>query len=273
MKFTKTINLFSLMVGLLVSGDILAHVNFAPSTLKGERIYYENTSAFLKLNTSHGCGHGPDPRTALEAITVVFPNGTDSLIKEGKSLQEIGGGMYETRVITDIASTFERDGTEHGANAIMTGRANQDPSFEMISIPTGPVPEYYSHGSRTEANRAIQWQGGNISDRLYKTVEFSANFPKLKGCVAKLRVYMPSISYCANGTSDGWYREPTPSVSAEHTTVGYSPYVDVLRDLESNPLGTSCEGESTEAEAYPSETDLEAYLLSCEGNLTHNCKQ
>lgn len=272
MKFKKTINLLTIALGLLVSGELLAHVNFVPSTLKGERIYYENTSAYLKLNTSHGCGHGPDPRTALEAITLVFPNGTDSIIKEGATLQEIAAGNGKTVSITDIAFTAERDGTLHGANAIMTGRVNQDPSFKMISIPTGPVPEYYSHGSRTEANRAIQWQGGNISDRLYKTVEFRADFPKLKGCVAKLRVYMPAISYCAKGTSDGWYREPSPSVAAEHTSVGYSPYVDVLRDLESNPLDESCSGDSTEAEAYPSEVDLETYLLLCNDNLTHNCK-
>ena len=273
MKFKKTIKLYSLTIGLLVSGDILAHVNFVPSTLKGERIYYENTSAYLRVNTSHGCGHGADPRTALEAITLVFPNASDSLINVGKSLQAIGEGEFNSKTITDIAYTFEGDGTEHGANAIMTGRVNQDPSFEMISIPTGPVPEYYSHGSRTEANRAIQWEGSNISDRLYKSVEFKADFPKLKGCVTKLRVYMPAISYCAKGTSDGWYREPTPSVAAEHTSVGYSPYVDVLRDLESNPLAEACGGNSLEAEAYPSVTDLESYLLPCEGNLTHNCKK
>ncbi len=273
MKFTKTINLLTLALGLLVSGELLAHVNFVPSTLKGERMYYENTSAFLRLNTSHGCGHGPDPRTPLEAITLVFPNGTDSIITEGASLGDIADGNGKTVSINDIAFTTERDGTLHGANAIMTGRVNQDPSFEMISIPTGPVPEYYSHGSRTEANRAVQWEGANISDRLYKTVEVRANFPKLKGCVTKLRVYMPAISYCSKGTSDGWYREPTPSVPAEGTSVGYSPYVDVMRDLESNPLDESCNGESTEAEAYPSENDLESYLLPCGGNITKNCQQ
>lgn len=202
-------------------------------------------------------------------MLLVFPNGTDSIIKEGASLQEISNGNFNTVSINDIAFTAERDGTLHGANAIMTGRVDKHPNFESITIHRGPVPEYYSHGSRTEANRAIQWEGGNVSDMLYAALEFRADFPKLKGCVGKLRVYMPAISYCAKGTSDGWFREPTPSVSAEHTSVGYSPYVDVIRDFDSNPLPESCNGVSTEAEAYPSVNDLEAYLIPW-GEQDHN---
>lgn len=233
----KPILVISLFGAVVASGDLMAHANFIPKDnldVYTGRSYQEGTAAYVQLNLAHGCGD-----YATRDVVATMPTSVD---------------------LSGIAYTTDQEGNRYGGNALMGIKPSVDGDWRKIDVSTGEVSSYYNHGVKHEDVWYISWRRGKVPNSMYENLEFKADLPKLEGCVAKLRVYIPIVQYCEKGYVEAWVREPTPSLPEAVISPGYAPYIEVLRDLEANPLAADCNG-GVDAEAYPSTDDIEAGLL------------
>lgn len=219
-----------------------AHANFVPKdnidSYSG-REYQEGSSAYLSLSIAHGCNSMDGSKSyKTKHVVAIFPNDVN---------------------MQGIAYTKDRSGNHYGANGIMSIRPQTDSNWRFISNPKATVNEYYSHGVKTEDVSAIQWIGGDIPSDFFAGLTLRAQFPYLEECVSKLRVYIPTIQYCAAGHIKGWLRSPTHSMPEHLISPGYAPYIDVIR-AENNPIDPTCT-KAIEEEAYPSDERIEKSLL------------
>lgn len=218
------------------------HANVVPQNNKDEftgRTFEEGSTAYIQLNLAHACKVGPGgvDRRNTNHFAVVIPNNID---------------------LTGIAATFDRAGAQYAGNALMTVKVSVDSDWKKIRRQRGPVSTYYSHGANSEDTRGVQWQHGDVPDDMYDNVEIRASLPKLLGCAKKLRVYLPSVQYCANDTMQAWIKNPTDEFPDEVIS-HYAPYFDILRNEANNPLPAECGGGDSH-DVYPTAEDIDKYL-------------
>jgi uncharacterized protein YcnI len=240
MHNVKIISVAIVVLGTWVtSSDVFAHASIlSKDTLDAYsgRNYMEGSSATFSLHLAHGCS--TDTATfATRHASIVFPNATD---------------------LTGIAYTEDHDGNRFAGNAVMGIKPRVDSDWKKIKVKTGEVPTFENHGANSTDVRGIHWKGGHVPNEMYENLEVKASFPKLDGCVSKLRVYMPAVQYCENGDILTWMRDATPSFP--DAGGGSAPYIDIVRNMDANPLPDSCGGTGEQAEAYPSVEDVEMYL-------------
>ena len=225
---------------------VMAHLNIAPedaiSVGDGPRQYKEGTSAFIDVNISHDCSNSEGKHFSTTGVTVLMPNSNS------------------------VLNTYSSN--EISANAIMSIKQRINKSFKKNIVVKGAVQPFYSHGIKTEDARVLKWLGGKIDNDHYENLEFKASFPKIDpaSCIAKIRMYFPSMQYCKKGYKVGWLRTANSKFgmgdAKTRITDTYAAYADVVRTSE---LPESC-GNGEVIEVMPSIDDINKYL----GNQTHH---
>jgi uncharacterized protein YcnI len=228
------------IISMSISGNLFAHASIQVKDTQDEysgRMYKENSSGLFSLHLSHGCTDATTGKTfATKHASMVFPNAED---------------------LSGIAATFDSAGVEFAGNALMGIKPRVDADWDKIKIKTGTVPTYQNHGANSMDVRGIHWKDGNVPNEMYDNLEVKASFPTLRGCVTKLRVFMPSIQVCENGQVLTWMQHATEAFPDAEG--GSAPYIDIVRDQSRNPLPAGCSGGET-AEVYPSADDIDKYL-------------
>lgn len=274
MQLAKHVVCSALLTALAISADAWAfpHANIeSKDTLDAYsgRSYKEGSSATLSIVIGHGCTHSGESYST-RMITALFPNGFDP---------DLSGIAYTT------------DGTtQYEGNAVFGIRPEVDYNWKEIWPMTGDVPTYYSHSVKTTDVRAVHWRWGYIPDNFMGKMKVSVNFPKIEPntCYDKIKVLIPVVQYCSADSGHqkdhgwkrdrlkgddihrvyAWIKEPTAMFPADTVAApGYAAYLDIVRDLTTNPLPASCEGAGQTKEIYPSAADIDMYLPPSDGKL------
>jgi len=261
----KSLISLAIVATVAVSGDVLAHANFAAKDwyiTKDGRSYIEGSSTKLSLNLAHSC---PVPTGVTPAAlgwgtvitTVVFPNGQNpevyDLSLDPKTLAALSKKPSSMN-LANIFYTTDGKGGMFAGNALMSTKPERDGDWLQILPKKGSVPAFYNHGTNTQDVRSIHWHGGKVPNELYEDLQFRTSFPKFKpeSCVTKVRVYLPAVQYCSDNLNftampdvnitndDPWLWAPIPGVFDTVAAPGYAPYIDIDRNFEDNPLSKTC---------------------------------
>ncbi len=247
----KVISGAAAICAMAMAGNAIAHIGIARENVfavgDAPREYKEGSSASLGIQLPHDCSNANGDHFPTTDVVVIFPNAEN--------------------LSADFLTT-ERDGTVHGANAMMGIKARVSANWKKVKIVKGAVGAYYNHGVKTEGTRAIKWLRGNVDNDHYDNLEIKTSFPKIdpESCVGSLKIKIPSIQYCKRGYAIAWIGTegselfplldpPNPKV---RLTEGFTASFKVVRDLENNPLPAAC-GEGTEEEIRPSDADIDAF--------------
>lgn len=237
-------NLSAICVLAISSSAAMAHLNIAQENAisigDGSREYKEGSSAFLNVNISHDCTNADGKHFPTTGVALLLPNG-----------QAVEG-----------AYTSDHSGNVYGANAVMGVKQRVSAIFKKTKVVKGEVDAFYNHGVNTEDARALKWMHGKVDNDHYDNLEFKAGFPKIDpaSCVAKIKLYFPSVQYCKNGYKTAWINTGDSVFGAgnEKTRVTdtYAAYATVVRTSD---LPASCtEGEVVEV--MPSVDEINMYL-------------
>ena len=228
------------------SSVAMAHLNIAQEDAiavgNGSREYKEGSGAFIDVNISHDCSNAAGEHFDTTGVALLMPNG------------ESIPGTY----------TSDRSGNEYGANAVMSIKQRVSAIFKKTTVIKGPVDAFYSHGERTEDVRALKWMKGKVDNDHYDNLEFKTSFPKIdpESCIAKIKMYFPTVQYCKNGYKTAWINTPDSKYGTgdakTRVTDTYAAYATVVRTSEFNPDNNCGEGETIEV--MPSVEDINMYL-------------
>ena len=243
----KKLSFHKLIATAALSGFVTtayAHLNIAPedAVAAGDkaREYKEGTGAFIDINISHDCSNADGEHFATTGVAVLLPNGS----------------------AVENTYTTSRDGAVYGANAVMGIKQRSNSTFEKNIVVKGAVDPFYNHGVRTEDARALKWLKGRVDNDHYDNLEMKVTFPKIEpsSCVAKLRMYFPSMQYCTNGYKYGWLgtADSKFGMGDEKTKIydRYAAYLDVVRTSE---MPEAC-GEGFTQIVRPTTEEINQYL-------------
>jgi len=208
----------------------------------GSREYKEGSGAFIDVNISHDCSNAAGEHFDTTGVALLMPNG------------ESIPGTY----------TSDHSGNEYGANAVMSIKQRVSAIFKKTKVIKGPVDSFYSHGVKTEDVRALKWTKGKVDNDHYDNLEFKTGFPKIdpESCIAKIKMYFPTVQYCKNGYKTAWINTPDSKYGTgdakTRVTDTYAAYATVVRTSEFNPDNNCGEGETIEV--MPSVDDINMYL-------------
>lgn len=253
MKIKKTVfSAFAVAIAA-TSFSATAHLNIAAEDVfaVGEepRDYLEGNSVFIKVNAVEGCSDANDIKYDTTDVVAILPTSPGAL--SDNFLMESGDVEYD-------------------ANAVMFTRGRVSSNWKKVDVVKGPVDSY--HKDRTEGVRAIKWLRGSVNPDQYDNLEFRTRLPNIKSssCVSKLRVEIPTITYCENGFVRAWIgTEGTTSFPADSDKLQleeeYELYFNVVRDVENNPYPETCEKDEegnalpVEESVRPSDADIDLY--------------
>lgn len=229
----------------LASSVAMAHLNIAQedaiSVGEGSREYKEGGGAFLDVNIAHDCSNEAGEHFPTTGVTIVMPNGSSV------------PGAYTT----------DRSGNTYGGNAIMGIKQRVNHTFRKNIVVKGPVDAFYSHGERTEDVRALKWLRGSVDNDHYDNLELKVSFPKIdpQSCIAKIKMFFPSMQYCKGGYKIGWIKTAESKYGTGNAktriTDTYAAYATVVRTSD---LPDSCGGQGETVEVMPSVEDINKYL-------------
>lgn len=256
LKLKRHLVIVAMFGTMIMSGNAMAHTTVMSKntpTQFNTRDELEGTSGFNWFSIPHGCSasHGGKAQS-VQAQSVVFPNGADSLAE---------------RTDTKESVTLQDHIT---GNPVMSAKPAVNSLFKKIRTLKGPVPSFISHGSElTEDVRAFVFTHGRLEDGLLGVIPWSATFPAFKSdsCATALTVYIAIANYCTNSKSktdddraDIWIGRLTEKFNdPDVVSVDYWPYLRVVRDLEKNPLPEGC-SEGFEIGVYPSDEAIDEFL-------------
>lgn len=235
------------------SFNTFAHLNIARENFfslgENSREYKEGSSVFININAVEGCKDAFDNRYDTKDVVVILPTTPGAL--------------------SDNFYTSNRDGDILGANAMMFTKAKATKNWRKSKVIKGPVDEFRG---RTEGVRAIKWIRGRLDSDHYDNLEFRTSLPKIEptSCVGKLRVELPTITYCSAGYVRAWIgtegSERFPADSDQlQLEESYELYFNVVRDVENNPYPETCEVDADgnivplEETVRPSDADIDTY--------------
>lgn len=244
-KFFK----FSLLAAFSLSGSVaMAHLNVAVEDAiavgDGSREYKEGAGAFLDINISHDCTNEEGSKHfATTGVEVLLPNGAS------------------------VPFTYTANGNT--ANAVMGVKQKVNHTFEHNIVKKGEVDPFYSHGVKTEDARVLKWLHGKVDNDHYDNLEMKATFPKIdpESCVAKIKMYFPSIQYCKNGYKMAWINtadskfggDPEADIYVGKTKI-YSNYAAYATVVRTSDLPDVCGAEGETLEVMPSVEEINRYL-------------
>ena len=235
---------------MLVSGNAMAHTTVLSKntpTDYSSRDELEGTSGLNNFSIPHGCDGQP-----VRAMSIVFPNDSTATAERSDTGESV--------VLSDHIT----------GNAVMGASPAVNSLFKKIKVLKGTVPAFTSHAEeKTEDVRAFVYSGGTLKDGFTGLIPWRATFPTFKSdsCATALTVYIAIANYCTKSTSkdkddraDIWIGRLTEKFDDEDiVSVGFWPYLRVVRDLETNPLPEDC-GEGYEISVYPSDESIDEYL-------------
>ena len=235
---------------MLVSGNAMAHTTVLSKntpTDYSSRDELEGTSGLNNFSIPHGCDGQP-----VRAMSIVFPNDSTATAERSDTGESV--------VLSDHIT----------GNAVMGASPAVNSLFKKIKTLEGTVPAFTSHGAeKTEDVRAFVYSGGTLKDGFTGLIPWRATFPTFKSdsCATALTVYIAIANYCTKSTSkdkddraDIWIGRLTEKFDDEDiVSVGFWPYLRVVRDLETNPLPGDC-GEGYEIGVYPSDESIDEFL-------------
>ncbi len=239
------------MIGTMItSGNVLAHTTVMSKntpTNYNSRDELEGTTGLNNFSIPHGCDGQP-----VRAMSIVFPNGADSLAERTDTKESVTLSDHIT------------------GNAVMGASPAVNSLFKKINILVGTVPSFISHGEeKTEDTRAFVFTNGSLRDGFTGLIPWRATFPAFKSdsCATALTVYIAIANYCTksknendNDRADIWMGRLTEKFNdPDVVSVGFWPYLRVVRDLEKNPLPEGC-GEGFEISVYPSDEAIDEFL-------------
>lgn len=245
-------SVFTLAI-LGTSFNTYAHLNIASENFftlgDNPRDYKEGSSVFLSINAVEGCADAFGIRYDTTDVVVVLPTTPGAL--------------------SDNFYTSNRDGEIFGANAMMFTKARATKTWRKVGVVKGSVDEFRG---RTEGVRAIKWRKGRLDSDHYDNLEFRTSLPKIlpTSCVGKLRVELPTISYCERRHIRAWIgtegsaRFPVDSDKLQ-LEESYELYFNIVRDVENNPYPETCEIDidgnivPVEETVRPSDADIDFY--------------
>lgn len=235
---------------LLVAGNAAAHIGIARENVfalgDGTREYLEGKSATLDIQLPHDCKNESGDHFPTTDVVVIFPNAEN---------------------LSADFMTMERNGTAHGANAMMGIKARVSANWKRVKVMKGTVGAFYSHGEQTEDIRAVKWLRGKVDNDHYDNLQIKTKFPKIDpaSCIGSLKIKIPAIQYCRRGYKIAWigtegstlfpFGSNDPKL---RLTENFTASFKVVRDIENNPLPESC-GEAVEVEVRPSDADIDTY--------------
>ena len=238
------------LIGVALSCNAFGHANIAPenAVILGDeaRQYKEGSSPRLSMSIGHDCTHENGQHFNTMGVVAILPNS-------------------EALPPSDFY-TSTRDGEKHFANAFMSTKARYTTNWRRIDVVKGPVVPFYSHGLKEKDARALKWlnsPSGGFNNDLYEDLEFKTKLPKFKehSCYTKLRVEVPVLQYCRGNTLSAWIGTAgSRFITAPHqrVTTDYTPYFEVVRDMEMNPLPAKC-GDGEEMTIRPSDADIDLF--------------
>ncbi len=224
---TKMIKVFAVSI-FTASFGVSAHLNIAADNIFAlgdePRDYIEGKTAYIEVNAVEGCEDADDNKYPITDVVVILPNSPGALSDNF---------LMKSR------------GSEYGANAVMFTRGRISSNWKKINVVKGPVDSYFR--DRTEGVRAIKWLRGNVAPGQYDNLEFRTRLPNINSssCIGKLRVEVPTITYCKRGFVRAWIgTEGTARFPADSDKLQldeeYELYFNVVRDVENNPYPESC---------------------------------
>lgn len=239
---------------LVASSSAFAHLNIASENFfalgENAREYKEGKSAFIEVNAVEGCSDAEGNRYDITDVVVVMPNGPG--------------------IISDNFYTSRR-GETYSANAVMFTKPRVSRNWRKIKVDRGEVNPHYG-ADRIEGTRAIKWLRGSVGSNYYDNLEFRTSLPKIvpESCVSKLRVELPTITYCKRGYVRAWIgTEGTTRFPADSEKLQldetYELYFYVVRDEENNPYPETCltddDGNRVPVEetVRPTDADIDLY--------------
>ncbi|MDO8744689.1 MAG: hypothetical protein Q7J76_06255, partial [Candidatus Brocadiaceae bacterium] len=207
----------------------------------------EGTSGLNNFSIPHGCDG-----QSVRAMSIVFPNDSTATAERSDTGESV--------ILSDHIT----------GNAVMDASPAVNSLFKKISKLTGTVPSFTSHGEvKTEDTVAFVYSGGTLKDGFTGLIPWRATFPTFKSdsCATALTVYVAIANYCTKSTSedkddraDIWIGRLTEKFDDEDVvSVGFWPYLKVVRDMETNPLPEDC-GEGYEISVYPSDESIDEFL-------------
>ena len=235
---------------MIISENALAHTTVMSKntpTDYSSRDELEGTTALNNFSIGHGCDGQP-----VRAQSIVFPNDVNAIAERSDTGESVNLSDHIT------------------GNAVMGASPAVNSLFKKINKLTGTVPPFTSHGEeKTEDTRAFVFTGGTLKDGFAGLIPWRATFPTFKSdsCATALTVYIAIANYCTKSTSedkddraDIWMGRLTEKFDDEDVvSVGFWPYLKVVRDLENNPLPEDC-GEGYEIGVYPSDESIDEFL-------------
>ena len=235
---------------MIISGNAMAHTTVLSKntpTDYSSRDELEGTTGLNNFSIPHGCDG-----QSVRAMSIVFPNDSTATAERSDTGESV--------VLSDHIT----------GNAVMDASPAVNSLFKKINKLTGTVPSFTSHGEeKTEDTVAFVYSGGTLKDGFTGLIPWRATFPTFKSdsCATALTVYIAIANYCTKSTSedkddraDIWIGRLTEKFDDEDiVSVGFWPYLRVVRDLETNPLPGDC-GEGYEIGVYPSDESIDEFL-------------
>lgn len=250
LKLKRHIAIMAILGSMILSGNATAHTTVVTKNTPDEyntRNELEGSSSVNYFSISHGCDGQP-----VRAQSIVFPNDTDVIAVR-----------RDTNEPVNLADHIE-------GNAVMGAMPAVNSLFKRIKKLAGPVPPFISHGEvMTEDTRAFVYTEGRLKDGFLGLIPWRATFPKFKSnsCATALIVNIAIANYCtksqnedADNRADIWMGRLTQKFDdPDVVSVGFWPYVKIVRDLKNNPIEASC-GEGFEIIVSPSEESIDKFL-------------
>ncbi|MCF6155611.1 MAG: hypothetical protein E3K36_10235 [Candidatus Brocadia sp.] len=239
------------MIGTMItSGNVMAHTTVMSKntpTNYSSRDELEGTTGLNNFSIPHGCDGQP-----VRAMSIVFPNGADSLAERTDTKESVTLSDHIT------------------GNAVMGASPAVNSLFKKINKLVGTVPSFISHGEeKTEDVRAFVFTNGSLKDGFTGLIPWRATFPVFKAdsCATAMTVYIAIANYCTKSKNENdddradiWMGRLTEKFNdPDVVSVGFWPYLRVVRDLEKNPLPEGC-GEGFEISVYPSDEAIDEFL-------------
>lgn len=238
-----------------ISFNALAHLNISRDNFfalgENAREYKEGSGVFVEVNAVEGCKDESGNTYDITDVVAILPTTP---------------GALSSNFITK-----RRNGDIFGANAMMFTKARVSRNWKKVSVVKGIVDSYYG-ADRTEGTRAIKWLRGRVNSNQYDNLEMRTSLPRIEptSCVSKLRVEIPTITYCKSGYVRAWIGTTGSTrfpADAEKLQLDeeYELYFNVVRDVENNPYPESCLTDDNgnvvpvEETVRPSDADIDLY--------------
>ncbi len=249
-KPKKYLAIAAILGTMIISGNTMAHTTVLSKntpTDYSSRDELEGTTGLNNFSIPHGYDGQP-----VMAMSIVFPNDSTTIAERSDTGESVNLSDHIT------------------GNAVMGASPAVNSLFKKINILTGTVPSFTSHSEeKTEDTRAFVYTGGTLKDGFTGLIPWHATIPTFKSdsCATALTVYIAIANYCTKSTSedkddraDIWIGRLTEKFDDEDVvSVGFWPYLKVVRDLENNPLPEDC-GEGYEIGVYPSDESIDEFL-------------